>query len=32
VNGTSDVPKLIYMKTVDDTWWIGGGVYGVEVR
>jgi signal transduction histidine kinase len=31
-NGTADVPKLIYMKAVDDTWWIGGGVYGVEVK
>jgi signal transduction histidine kinase len=26
------VPKLMYMKAVDDTWWIGGGIYGVEVR
>jgi signal transduction histidine kinase len=25
------VPKLLYMKAVDDTWWIGSGVYGVEV-
>jgi len=32
VNGTVDVPKLIYMKAVDDSWWIGGGVYGIEVR
>lgn len=32
VNGTADVPKLIYMKAVDDTWWIGSGVYGIEVR
>ena len=31
-NGTADVPKLIYMKAVDDTWWIGGGVYGVDVK
>ncbi|MDD1717548.1 MAG: cache domain-containing protein, partial [Methanoregulaceae archaeon] len=32
VNGTADVPKLIFMKAVDGTWWIGGGIYGVEVR
>lgn len=30
-NGTAWVPKLVYMKAVDDSWWIGGGVYGVEV-
>ena len=30
-NGTALVPKLIYMKAVDDAWWIGGGVYGVAV-
>ena len=30
-NGTAFVPKLIYMKPVDDTWWIGGGIYGIEV-
>jgi signal transduction histidine kinase len=30
-NGTALVPKLIYMKAVDDAWWIGGGVYGVDV-
>jgi len=32
VNGTVPVPKLIYMKPVDDTWWIGSGVYGVMVE
>lgn len=26
------VPKLIYMKQVDDTWWIGSGIYGVQVQ
>jgi signal transduction histidine kinase len=26
------IPKLMYMKAVDDTWWIGSGIYGVEVR
>lgn len=26
------VMKLVYQKAVDDTWWIGGGIYGVEVR
>lgn len=32
VNGTtSQVPKLIYMKPVDDTWWIGSGIYGIQV-
>jgi hypothetical protein len=30
-NGTVLVPKLVYMKAVDDTWWIGGGIYGVDV-
>lgn len=29
--GTESVPKLVYMKPVDDTWWIGGGIYGVQV-
>jgi signal transduction histidine kinase len=26
------VPKLMYMKAVDDTWWIGSGIYSVDVR
>jgi signal transduction histidine kinase len=30
--GTAEVPKLIYMKAVDDTWWIGSGIYGVEIQ
>ncbi|MEN6518612.1 MAG: cache domain-containing protein [Methanospirillum sp.] len=30
-NGTAWVPKLVYMKAVDDSWWIGGGIYGVEI-
>lgn len=30
-NSTAPVPKLVYMKPVDDTWWIGGGIYGVQV-
>ena len=30
-NHTVSVPKLVYMKAVDDTWWIGSGVYGVQV-
>lgn len=29
--GTEAVPKLVYVKPVDDTWWIGGGIYGVRV-
>ena len=28
--GTNPVPKLIYMQPVDDTWWIGSGIYGVQ--
>lgn len=31
VNGTADVPKLVYQKPVDDTWWIGSGIYGIGV-
>ncbi|MDD1693739.1 MAG: cache domain-containing protein [Methanoregula sp.] len=27
---TAFVPKLVYMKAVDDTWWIGSGIYGVQ--
>jgi len=30
-NSTRSVPKLVYMKAVDDTWRIGSGIYGVEV-
>jgi len=30
--GTAEIPKLIYMKAVDDTWWIGSGIYGVEIQ
>jgi signal transduction histidine kinase len=30
--GTVPVPKLMYLKAVNDTWWIGSGIYGVEVR
>jgi signal transduction histidine kinase len=29
---TKPVPKLMYMKAVDSTWWIGSGIYGIEVR
>jgi signal transduction histidine kinase len=29
-NNPASVPKLIYMKAVDDTYWIGSGVYGVR--
>lgn len=32
VNGTKEVPKLIFMKPVDDTWWIGSGIYGIGMR
>ena len=31
VNSTRSIPKLVYMKAVDDQWWIGSGIYGVEV-
>lgn len=27
---TASIPKLVYMKQVDDGWWIGSGIYGVE--
>ncbi len=30
-NSTAPVPKLVYMRPVDDTWWIGSGIYGVQV-
>lgn len=30
-NEIKSVPKLVYMKPVDDTWWIGSGIYGVDV-
>jgi signal transduction histidine kinase len=26
----SPVPKLLYAKAVDDTWWISSGIYGVQ--
>lgn len=26
------VPKLVFSQAVDDSWWIGGGIYGVRVR
>jgi polar amino acid transport system substrate-binding protein len=29
-NSTVPVPKLVYMQPVDETWWIGSGVYGVQ--
>jgi len=29
-NHTASIPKLVYMKPVDDTWWIGSGIYGVQ--
>ncbi|OPX66659.1 MAG: Cache domain protein [Methanoregulaceae archaeon PtaB.Bin056] len=32
LNGTADVHKLIYMKAVDETWWIGSGIYGLRVE
>lgn len=31
-NETGNIHKLIYMKAVDETWWIGGGIYGIEVE
>jgi len=30
-NETVEVPKLINMKAVDETWWIGSRIYGLEV-
>lgn len=32
MNGTENIEKLIYMKAVDDTWWIGSGIYGIRVE
>ncbi len=29
--GTKSIPKLVYMRAVDDTWWIGSGIYGVRI-
>ena len=29
MNETFDQHKLIYMKPVDDSWWIGSGIYGI---
>jgi signal transduction histidine kinase len=31
VGHTASVPKLVYARAVDDTWWIGSGIYGVQV-
>ena len=31
INSSAPVPKLVYMKLVDDTWWTGGGIHGVQV-
>ena len=30
VGQKSSVPKLLYAKAVDDDWWIGSGIYGVQ--
>jgi len=30
VGQKSSVPKLLYAKAVDDEWWIGSGIYGVQ--
>lgn len=32
LKSTADVPKLIYMKAVDNNWWIGSGIYGIKVE
>lgn len=32
MNGAESEEKLIYMKAVDDTWWIGSGIYGIDVE
>ncbi|MDD4137858.1 MAG: cache domain-containing protein [Methanoregula sp.] len=31
-NSSFPVPKLVYTKAVDGDWWIGSGIYGVEVK
>jgi signal transduction histidine kinase len=28
--GTEYIPKLMYGRAVDDTWWIASGIYGVQ--
>jgi hypothetical protein len=28
--GSRAIPKLMYGKAVDDSWWIAGGIYGVQ--
>ena len=28
---TASVPKLVYARAVDDTLWIGSGIYGVQI-
>lgn len=28
----ASIPKLVYMRSVDDTWWIGSGIYGVQIQ
>jgi len=30
--GDAEIPKLMYLKPVDETWWIAGGIYGVLVE
>jgi signal transduction histidine kinase len=27
----TSIPKLVYLKAVDDGWWIGSGVYGIQM-
>ncbi|MFA4877675.1 MAG: cache domain-containing protein [Methanoregula sp.] len=29
--GKKPIPKLMYGEAVDDTWWIAGGIYGLQV-
>lgn len=29
---TVSVPKIIYARAVDDNWWIGSGIYGVQTE
>jgi hypothetical protein len=32
VEDAPDQHKLIFMKAVDENWWIGSGIYGLEVE
>lgn len=31
IRGRDRIRKLVYIRAVDDTGWIGSGIYGVQV-